>query len=112
MHELSICQSIIGIVEKHADGRGVRMVNLRIGAMRQIVPDTLMYCWSLITEGSAFEGAELSVERVAARLRCDACGHERTLDEPILVCAQCSGQQVTLVAGDEFLITSLELAEV
>lgn len=111
MHELSICQSIIGIVEKHADGRGVRTVNVRIGTLRQIVPDTLVYCWSLVTEGSELEGAELNVERVQALLHCDTCGHEQTLDVPILICESCSGQQVTLVSGDEFLITSLELED-
>ena len=112
MHELSICRSIVGIVDKHAGDRGVRMVNVRIGAMRQIVPDTLVYCWSLVTEGTQFDGVELNVERVPAALRCDACGHEQQLAEPVLVCAACSGDRVTLVAGDEFLITSLELAEV
>jgi hydrogenase nickel incorporation protein HypA/HybF len=112
VHELSICRSIVGIVAKHAEGRDVRLVNVRIGAMRQIIPDTLVYCWSLVTEGSEFDGTQLRVERVPARLRCNGCGHEQEMTEPVLVCSACSGQQVTMVAGDEFLITSLELAEV
>ncbi len=112
MHELSICSSIVGIVKKHAAGRSVSVVHVRIGAMRQIVPDTLVYCWSLVTESSELEGAELRVERIPAKIRCTDCGHEQVLDALTMVCASCTGRAVDLVEGDEFLITSLDLAEV
>lgn len=111
MHELSICRSIADIVGRHADGRDVRVVHVRIGRLRQIIPDTLVYCWSLVSENTALDGAELRVESVPARIRCAECGHEETLDAPIMRCGRCEGRQVTIVAGEEFLITSLELAE-
>ena len=112
MHELSICNSMVGIVRKHAAGRGVRAVHIRIGAMRQIVPDTLVYCWSLITENSELDGTELRVERVPAKIRCTGCGHEQVLDALTMACGACAGRAVDLFEGDEFLITSLDLAEV
>ena len=112
MHELSICSSMANIVKKHAAGRSVRTVHVRIGAMRQIVPDTLVYCWSLITESSELEGTQLCVERIPAKIRCTGCGHEQVLDAFTMVCESCTGQAVDLVEGDEFLITSLDLAEV
>lgn len=112
MHELSICSSVVNIVRKHAAGRVVRTVNLRIGEMRQIVPDTLVYCWSLVTETSELAGSELRVERVPAKIRCSGCGREQVLDAPTMACTSCAGSAVSLVEGDEFLITSLELAEV
>jgi hydrogenase nickel incorporation protein HypA/HybF len=112
VHELSICNSVAGIVRKHAAGREVRTVNIRIGAMRQIVPDTLVYCWSLVTESSELEDTELRVERIPAKIRCTCCGREQVLDAPAMVCESCPGCTVDLVEGDEFLITSLELAEV
>ena len=112
MHELSICSSMVGIVREHAAGRQVRTVHVRIGAMRQIVSDTLIYCWTLVTEESDLEGTELLVERVPAKIRCTNCGHEQVLEEPALICATCSGRAVDLIEGDEFLITSLDLAGV
>ncbi|WP_102142511.1 hydrogenase maturation nickel metallochaperone HypA [Mycobacterium hubeiense] len=112
MHELSICSSMIGIVRKHAAGREVRTVNIRIGAMRQIVPDTLAYCWSLVTESSELAGTELQVERIPAKIRCTGCGREQVLDALAMACESCPGCTVDLIEGDEFLITSLELAEV
>lgn len=112
MHELSICSSMVGIVRKHAAGRPVRAVHVRIGAMRQIVPDTLSYCWSLVTESSELADTELRIEQIPAKIKCRGCGTERTLDAPVLVCPDCVGQTVDLVQGDEFLITTLDLAEV
>ncbi|EKF24402.1 hydrogenase expression/synthesis hypA family protein [Mycolicibacterium hassiacum DSM 44199] len=112
MHELSICHSMIGIVQKHAAGRPVRAVHVQVGAMRQIVPDTLSYCWTLVTESSELAGAELRVEQVPAKIRCSGCGREHVLDAPVLACPDCAGQPVELIQGDEFLITTLELAEV
>ncbi|MEN4474751.1 hydrogenase maturation nickel metallochaperone HypA [Mycolicibacterium cosmeticum] len=112
MHELSICNSMVGIVRRYAEGRSVRTVRVRIGAMRQIVPETLVYCWSLVTEASELAGVELLVERVPAKIRCARCGREQTLDEPVLRCETCPDATLDLVQGDEFLITSLDLAEV
>src|SRR5262245_24057530 len=103
---------MVGIVREHAAGRQVRTVYVRIGAMRQIVVDTLVYCWSLVTEQSDLAGTKLSVQRVPAKIRCTSCGHEQVLEELAMVCASCSGQAVDLVEGDEFLITSLDLAGV
>ncbi|WP_123024754.1 hydrogenase maturation nickel metallochaperone HypA [Mycolicibacterium stellerae] len=112
MHELSICSSMVGIVKEHAAGREVRAVHVRIGEMRQIVPDTLVYCWSLVTEQSDLEGVELHVERIPVKIRCTGCGHEQVLAELAFVCGSCSGSEVDLIEGDEFLITSLDLAGV
>lgn len=110
MHELSICRAITDIVGRHADGAAVRTVRLRVGELRQIVPDTLTYCWGLVTEGSELASATLEIERVPAAVRCRACDHEHVLTAPVFTCPRCGGD-VTIVSGAEFLITSLELAE-
>jgi hydrogenase nickel incorporation protein HypA/HybF len=40
------------------------------------------------------------------------CGREQVLDEPVFTCDGCPDGRLDLVEGDEFLITSLDLAEV
>lgn len=111
VHELSICKSISDIVGRRAAGREVRIVHVRVGKLRQIVPDTLVYCWSLVNEDSPLAGSELQVESIPAAIRCTSCDHTQTLTEFDFICSSCSGQDVEIVAGEEFLITSLELAE-
>lgn len=111
MHELSICQSIADIVTPHAEKGTVRTINLQVGQLRQIVPDTLVYCWSLISENTLLDGAELNVESIPATVRCADCDHVSTLEAMIMRCEECACTKVSIVTGEEFLITSLELAE-
>lgn len=111
MHELSICRSIVDVVARHADGREVRAVHLRVGALRQIVPDTLLYCWTLVNAETALADTQLNVEAVPAEVRCRGCDHHQTLTDAALVCASCGGRDIEIVAGEEFLITTLDLAE-
>jgi hydrogenase nickel incorporation protein HypA/HybF len=113
MHELSICGSIAGIATRHADGRPVDTIHLRIGQLRQIVPDTLVYCWSMVTTATELEGSRLDVDYVPARIRCRSCGNAEELgDYPVMLCSACDGADVDVLAGEEFLVTSLDLAKV
>ena len=57
MHELSLCQSILGIVDRARAGRTVEAVELKIGQMRQVVPETLVFCWGLVTESTGLDGS-------------------------------------------------------
>ncbi|MGD9960696.1 hydrogenase maturation nickel metallochaperone HypA [Nocardioides sp.] len=111
MHELSLCRSIYGIVDKARDSRSVATVHLQVGQLRQVVPDTLCYCWSMITEASPLAGSELEIDHVPVRLDCRACG-ERTTVEHVLVltCASCSSGDISLHTGEEFMVTSIDLA--
>jgi hydrogenase nickel incorporation protein HypA/HybF len=69
MHELALCGSIADIVTRHAAGRRLDAVRIRIGQLRQVVPDTLEFCWELVTAETALANRPLLIDRVAARLR-------------------------------------------
>lgn len=109
MHELSLCNAIADTVTRYAAGRRVRGVRVRIGAYRQVVPDTLAFCWEMQIAGSDLAECELDVETVPAVVSCRTCGSETTLDYPILLCGECDGADVELVTGEEFLIESIDV---
>ncbi len=109
MHELSICGALLDTVEEHAAGASVRQVNLRIGHFRQVVPETLQYCWEMRTSGSRLDGCVLEITSVPAVIECASCGQSSTLTDPILVCHHCGSSDATLTSGDEFLIESIDL---
>jgi len=112
VHELSICGAIAGIVTERAGDRRVATINVRVGQLRQIVPDTLTYCWSLVTADTALGGSRIAVESIPAKIACRSCGTSMEVgDLPVFICGHCQGVDVEVVAGEEFLITSLELAE-
>jgi hydrogenase nickel incorporation protein HypA/HybF len=102
----------VGTTMKHAEGRAVEQVTVRIGHLRQVVPDALLFGWELLTDPTVLKGAELVIEQVPATVSCAQCGAETTLDLPVLACGSCGSFEVTLLTGDEFLVVSMDLAEV
>jgi hydrogenase nickel incorporation protein HypA/HybF len=113
VHELSLCGAIAALATRHAGSRRVTVIHVRIGQLRQVVPDTLAFCWTLISEDTELAGSVLEVERVPARLRCRACSEQFGLDGVIaFVCPACSGLDIEVVAGEDFDVTALDLAEV
>ena len=72
VHELSLSSAIVNTVVKHADGRRVSVVNLRVGHLRQVVPDSLEFYFEFVARGTVCEGARLEQELVprGAALRC------------------------------------------
>jgi hydrogenase nickel incorporation protein HypA/HybF len=112
MHELSLCGAIADIVNRRAPDRRVTKIYLRIGQLRQVVPDTLTYCWSMVTTDTGLADSRLVVEHVAARLHCRTCGVETAFGAvPVFACAACGGVDVGVVAGEEFLVTALETTD-
>lgn len=111
MHELALGQAIVESIGRRADGREARQVTVRIGHLRQVVPDSLQFAWEMLTDGTELVGCLLEIDHVPAAVRCRSCGASTTLDLPILQCASCEGFDVELVSGEEFLIASIDLAE-
>jgi hydrogenase nickel incorporation protein HypA/HybF len=111
VHELSLCEAILGSTSKHADGRRVTQVTVRIGHLRQVVPEALLFGWEVLTDSTDLKGCELVVEQVPAVVECTVCGALTTLDMPILCCGTCESFEVKLLTGEEFLIVSMDLVE-
>ena len=79
MHELSLCEAIAGVVKPYADGRHVDVVRGRIGALRQVVPESRAVCWTLLRDYEDMPDAELELEFVTAEVRCRSCGDESAI---------------------------------
>jgi hydrogenase nickel incorporation protein HypA/HybF len=111
MHELSIAQAVVDVVERHAAGRRVLAVEVKVGQLRQVVPDSLEFAFGLIVSGTPLEGAELRIEQVAAAGVCRQCGTRSSFDWFPLACQGCGSLDIELVEGEELLVDALELDE-
>jgi hydrogenase nickel incorporation protein HypA/HybF len=112
VHELSLSGAIVNTVVKHAGGRRVAVVNLQVGQLRQVVPDTLEFYFEFVARGTVCEGARLEQELVPARLRCTPCELEWTIEIPAFRCPSCGGSEVRVHSGEEFQVESIEVEEV
>jgi hydrogenase nickel incorporation protein HypA/HybF len=64
VHELSLSSAIINTAVRHAGGRRVSVVSLRVGRLRQVVPETLDFYFEFVARGTLCEGARLEQEVV------------------------------------------------
>jgi hydrogenase nickel incorporation protein HypA/HybF len=111
VHELALAEAVVDIVTRHAADRRVRRVELRVGHLRQVVPDALEFAFSLLSEGTVMAGAELAIEAVPARGICRDCAREATMSGFPLQCSSCGGLDMEIVAGEELLVDALECEE-
>ena len=110
MHELSLCEAIADIVLEAAGGRAVRRVDVCVGRLRQVVPETLAFCWEAWCAGGPLAQAELVLDDVPVLLECRDCGVRTEVGEDLLMaCAACGSVAVRAVAGDEFQVTSIDV---
>lgn len=111
MHELAIATAVLNTAVKHADERTVEVVAVRVGAFRQVVPESLRFYWEIVARDTVCEGAQLELEPVDAGLRCEECGHEWTPPAPIFRCPGCASSDVTVTGGNELEVEYIELKE-
>ena len=111
VHELSIADAIVSIACDHAAGRRVLAVDVRVGRLRQVVPDALAFAFELVATGTSAAGAKLNVAHVPVRVACAHCSSESEQDGFPLRCIRCGSPDVDVVAGDELLVESVELED-
>ena len=112
VHELSIAQSVVEIACRHAAGRRVTRVQLKVGHLRQVVPSALAFSFEIVAQGTPVEGAELALESVPAAGVCRQCGVQSELSAFPLQCEACGAFDLDVVAGEELIVESLDLEEV
>ena len=124
MHELSISSAIVDTALRHAGGRRVTVVEMRVGALRQVVPESLGFYFEIVSRDTLCEGARLDQEIVAAWMRCGVCGcewdpaprplagHEALAPVlPSFRCPACELAGAEVVRGDELEVESIEVAD-
>ena len=110
MHEIGLCEGVLGVALEAAAGEPVRRVRVRVGRLQAVVPEVFDQSWMLVSEGTAADGSRLELVEVAILVRCRACGQETEAPQPPLACRHCGSPDVQVVTGDELVVEEVELA--
>jgi hydrogenase nickel incorporation protein HypA/HybF len=111
MHELSVASAVLNTAVKHAEGRRVKHVCVRAGALRQVVPESLRFYWEIVARDTECEGATLELQEIEAQLCCRGCAREWSLELPVFRCPGCGGSDVEVAAGEELSVDYIEVVE-
>ena len=109
VHELAITQSVVDAVLEKLPERQITVVSLAIGTLSGVEPDSVRFCFGLVTAGTALDGVELRISRPSGRAHCSSCQSDFDLDSCIMLCA-CGSADVRATSGHQLLISSVRVA--
>jgi hydrogenase nickel incorporation protein HypA/HybF len=115
MHEMGIALQIIDIatasIPPEMGSARVERVNLKIGKLSAVVPESLRFCFEIASKETPLAGAVLAIEETAVVARCKECDARWTIEEPAFTCKACNSGALEILSGRELDIVSIEIAE-
>ncbi len=114
MHELSIAQHIVEIVQQYvdpADEKIVAAIRLKIGAVAGVAADSLEFSFHAITADTPLMNARLEIESVPFRIECSTCGAVSENETGIAVCIFCGSMEAKVMSGAELEMTEIEILD-
>jgi hydrogenase nickel incorporation protein HypA/HybF len=110
MHEFSLAQNIIEIVEetmKKNDLSKVSEVVLEIGTISGVEISALDMALESLREGSVIEKADIRKNIIRARATCTTCNYEFEPEEVFTPCPNCGNFGMDIIVGKEFRVKSI-----
>jgi len=108
VHEMAITQSIVDAVCNRMGDTTVRRVCLEIGRLAGVVPDSVRFCFEVVTVGTPLEGAALDIVQPSGQARCRDDGVEFAMNDLMMLC-ECGCANRELLAGEELRIREVEV---
>ncbi|MDD4802101.1 MAG: hydrogenase maturation nickel metallochaperone HypA [Syntrophomonas sp.] len=112
MHELSIMEGVMNMVRESAQQNGIMKVNklkLVIGRLTMVLPDSLQFCFQVLSQDDLFRNAVLEVEPREVIMRCMECETQFAREDPYCyICPGCGANQVEIVQGRELFLDYYE----
>ena len=113
MHELSIATSLVETAARSAAANGadrVLKVNVRIGTLSGVEPESLSFCFPIVARETVCDGAELHLEIVPGSGTCPKCEAKSEVHDLLAPCPGCGDWPLRVEGGREMQLESLEVA--
>ena len=113
MHEMSLADGVLQIVEDAARSQGfsqVTAVRLEIGRLSSVEPEALRFCFDVVVRGSLAEGARLEIVDIPGTGWCLQCRETVPVKALYDSCPRCGSSQVQPTGGTELRVRDLEVA--
>ena len=115
MHEYPITVNIIETAVKHALKNSkakhikVSKINLTVGSNSGISAESVLMYFDIISKNTLCEGAEICIEKIKPKLKCNKCGRlfERKPFSFDCIYEHCGGEGEPTEIGREFYIKSI-----
>jgi len=112
MHEMSLCESVIHILQDNAEKQGfsrVKTVWLEIGELSGVEVEAMRFSFEVIRQGTLADQAALEIINVPGSAWCMQCGKNVRIAQRFDACPECGSYQLQVNGGDEMRIKELEV---
>ncbi len=112
MHEMSLCEGILQVMEEQARVQNFMRVNtvwLEIGQLAGVEIEALRFGFDVVTRGSLADGATLEIIETPGQAWCLNCSKTVPVSQRFDACPECGGYQLQITGGDEMRIKELEV---
>ena len=114
MHELSLMEGVLGIIEeaqgKHGFHKVCRVV-LEVGELAGVEAEALDFCWDVVSKDSPADGAVLEIVQVPGVAWCGECSREVPIHSRIDLCPGCGGLPERVLRGLDFQVKTLDIED-
>ena len=112
MHELSIAQSIIKIVESSLPNKNenkVNSVHLLIGKLSGIEIDALQFAYSVLKNNSFLYSSVLKIDETNGQAKCLTCNITFEMNRYGTPCPECGGYAFEILQGKEMKVLKINI---
>jgi hydrogenase nickel incorporation protein HypA/HybF len=112
MHEMSLAEGIVQLVEDAAEASGctrVKTVWLEIGQLAAVEKEALRFCFDAVTGDSIAQGARLEIIETPGRGWCMKCEGNVAVEALYDPCPACGSYQIQVTGGNEMRVKELEV---
>lgn len=112
MHEMSIAEGIVQLLEDHARSQHfsrVKQIWLSIGELAGIELSALRFSLDVVTRDTLADGAIIHIDTVPGSGWCLACSQSVAIHARFDACPLCGKHQVQVSSGDEMRVAELEV---
>lgn len=112
MHEMSLCEGIVQILEDNAKTQNyskVKGVWLDIGGLSGVEVEAMRFCFDVVCKGTLADGAKLEIIESPGQAWCMQCAETVEVTKRYDECPKCGSFQLQITGGDQMQIKEIEV---
>jgi len=112
MHELSLCEGVLQVLENAARTQGFSRINivcLEIGALAGVELEAMRFSFEVIKKGTLADNAKLEIISLPGQAWCLPCAKNVAIEQRFDACPHCGSYQLQVTGGEELRVKELEV---
>jgi hydrogenase nickel incorporation protein HypA/HybF len=109
---MALAQNILDIIDETLSKEKftiLKEVVVEIGELVAVVPDSLQFCYAVLTEKTPYQDSRLSINILPLQAKCMDCNLIFKIINMSFICPACQSQELEIVQGQELKISYVEV---